>query len=256
MAGWFKAYRDITKHWLSQDMEKLGRWYDLLANVNYEEGKILIGGQVVRLRRGQWAGSLSYLSERWGCSKSTASKFLDILEADEMIERKVERKITIVTICNWDKYQGSDDQVSNDNRTIIERCPNDGRTIAERNKEEKEINNNNPTAYTHVREESTEDSYARRYREEGMWAEAAMTSHLKIQEVQVIFEEFLVEQSHNSTTHSDYSDFKRHFLNYLRVRAEVIRKQNKQNNGDNSKSSQRRGIQVVANKVEDYEGPF
>ena len=47
-----------------------------------------------------------------------------------------------------------------------------------------------------------------------------MMAHLTIAQTREIFNQFVVEQKHNSSKHSDYSDFKRHFLNYLRTKAE------------------------------------
>lgn len=111
-------------------------------------------------------------------------------------------------------------------------------------KEEIFLEDNN----AHAREESfdlkvgviaSEEGYIKRYQQEGLWADAAMSAHLTIQQVQQIFDEFVVEQKHNSSKHSDYPDFKRHFLNYLRVKAEILRKQS--NNGNNRPDYSRRG---------------
>ena len=113
-------------------------------------------------------------------------------------------------------------------------------------KEEIVIDDNN----AHAREEesfdlkfgvlASEEGYIKRYQQEGLWADAAMSAHLTIPQVQQIFDEFVVEQKHNSSKHSDYSDFKRHFLNYLRVKAEILRKQ-ANSNGNNRPDYSRRG---------------
>lgn len=112
-------------------------------------------------------------------------------------------------------------------------------------KEEIILEDNN----AHAREESfdlkvgvlaSEDGYIKRYHQEGLWADAAMSAHLTIPQVQQIFDEFVVEQKHNSSKHSDYPDFKRHFLNYLRVKAEILRKQ-ANSNGNNRPDYSRRG---------------
>lgn len=119
-------------------------------------------------------------------------------------------------------------------------------------------------ACTHIREENfglmvgvlaTEEQYARRYQQEGLWADAAMMAHLTIAQTQEIFDQFVVEQKHNSARHSDYSDFKRHFLNYLRTKAERNRQQSKQsNNGNQRKYDDRRGTEVSSSA--DYFEPL
>lgn len=119
-------------------------------------------------------------------------------------------------------------------------------------------------ACTHIREENfdlmvgvlaAEEQYARRYQQEGLWADAAMMAHLTIAQTREIFDQFVVEQKHNSSKHSDYSDFKRHFLNYLRTKAERNRQQSKQsNNGNQRKYDDRRGTEV--NSSADYFEPL
>ena len=119
-------------------------------------------------------------------------------------------------------------------------------------------------ACTHMREENfdlmvgvlaAEEQYARRYQQEGLWADAAMMAHLTISQTQEIFDQFIVEQKHNSSKHSDYSDFKRHFLNYLRTKAERNRQQSKQsNNGNQRKYDDRRGTEVSSSA--DYFEPL
>lgn len=119
-------------------------------------------------------------------------------------------------------------------------------------------------ACTHIREENfglmvgvlaAEEQYARRYQQEGLWADAAMMAHLTIAQTREIFDQFVVEQKHNSSKHSDYSDFKRHFLNYLRTKAERNRQQSKQsNNGNQRKYDDRRGTEVSSSA--DYFEPL
>ena len=119
-------------------------------------------------------------------------------------------------------------------------------------------------ACTHMREENfdlmvgvlgTIEQYAHQYQKENIWADAAMMAHLTIAQTQEIFDQFVVEQKHNSSKHSDYSDFKRHFLNYLRTKAERNRQQSKQsNNGNQRKYDDRRGTEV--NSSADYFEPL
>ena len=102
---------------------------------------------------------------------------------------------------------------------------------------------------------ASEEQYIKRYRQEGLWADAAMSAHLTIAQVQQVFDEFVVEQKHNSSRHSDYPDIKRHFLNYLRVKAEILRKQSNSNsNGNQRKYDDRRGTEVSSSA--DYTKPL
>ena len=119
-------------------------------------------------------------------------------------------------------------------------------------------------ACTHIREDNfdlmvgvlgTIEQYAHQYQKENIWADAAMMAHLTIAQTQEIFNQFVAEQKHNSARHSGYSDFKRHFLNYLRTKAERNRQQSKQtNNGNQRKYDDRRGTEV--NSSADYFEPL
>jgi hypothetical protein len=55
-----------------------------------------------------------------------------------------------------------------------------------------------------------------------MWADVAMINHIKIEQVKDIFAEFVSIQKHNANEYTNYSDFKSHFMNFVRQRAKAI----------------------------------
>ena len=98
-------------------------------------------------------------------------------------------------------------------------------------------NSSSSCVCTHAREEdfglqvgviATIEKYAERYRSEGLWTDVAMRNHIKIEQAQEIFRDFVMDQKHNSTDYTNYSDFKRHFLNYIRIRAAAIKAEESQ----------------------------
>lgn len=211
MAGWIKIHRELQDHWLSQDMEKLGRWTSLLLMASYEDKKVLIGSQLVTLNKGQLIASNSFLAEKWNTSERTVGRFLDLLESDGMLHRCVHRKITIITICNYSNYQDKNPTICTDTCTDDAPIAQESRTEIKKGEEVKEINNN---SFAHARE----DEYVRRYREEGMWMDVALILHIKsIEGCKKLFDEFVAEYRHNGYTHTDYTDFKRHFIQWARI---------------------------------------
>ena len=210
--GWIKIHRELGKHWLAQDMEKLGRWIDLLLLANFEDGKVLVGDTLVPIKRGQMVMSFSFLAKRWNCSKSTASKFIELLESDEMVERYTERKATILTICKYDSYQQSSDSspndVANDDRTIAERLPNE----TKKNKEEKEINNTN-TAHAHIREgviswdSSREQGYCNTFKGMGSAIPLSKKTGKTAQEVMELLDIYMAHRELKDRGHKDYNEF-------------------------------------------------
>ena len=234
----------FQNHWLYQDATKLKWWIDLhfLAD---ENGVILM--------------SLSDLSHRWNADRSKVSRFLKKLSDATLLQHQVQqitmlRPMSYKDVCNTDCNTFATPQ----EKSLISLPPTPPISF-----NPKEYNSCS-SAPTHTCEENfdlmvgmlaAEEQYARRYQQEGLWAEAAMMAHLTVAQTQDVFEEFLVEQKHNSSKHSDYSDFKRHFLNYLRGKAERLRKQsNSSTNGNQRKYDDRRGTEVSSSA--DYFKPL
>lgn len=247
MAGWIKIHRDIATHWIFQDECKFKWWIDLLLMASYEDNKQLVGDRLIEVKRGQMIVSLSFLSKRWGKAKGTILKFLELLESDHMIDRHTDRKVTILTICKYESYQEAEKQpltdVVNDCLPMTDRCLTEVKKL----EEVKEIYNT-PTAHTCEGEQDFID----RYRTEGMWTDVALILHVKsISDCQHLFDRWILEYRHKGQTHRDYTDFKAHFIQWARI---TIQKEKA--NGNNNTQDKRRGVQVVANKVEDYQGSF
>lgn len=247
MAGWIKIHRDIATHWIFQDECKFKWWIDLLLMASYEDNKQLVGDRLIEVKRGQMIVSLSFLSKRWGKAKGTILKFLELLESDHMIDRFTDRKVTILTICKYESYQEVEKQsltdVVNDCLPMTDRCLTEVKKL----EEVKEIYNT-PTAHTC----EGEQDFINRYRAEGMWADVALILHAKsVDDCQHLFDRWVLEYQHKGQTHRDYTDFKAHFIQWARI---TIQKE--KSNGNNNTQDRRRGVQVVANKVEDYQGSF
>jgi hypothetical protein len=247
MAGWIKIHRDIATHWIFQDECKFKWWIDLLLMASYEDNKQLVGDRLVEIKRGQMIVSLSFLSKRWGKAKGTILKFLELLESDHMIDRCTDRKVTILTICKYESYQEAEKQSLTDG--VNDCLPMTDRCLTELKKleEVKEIYNT-PTAHTYTREQE----FINQYRREGRWSDACLILHLKSREdCENLFDRWILEYQHKGQTHQDYTDFKGHFIQWARI---TIQKE--KSNGNADKQDKRRGLQVVANSVDDYEGAF
>ena len=145
MCGYIKIYREIRSHWIFQNAEYYQWWSELLFDANYKDTRCLSGNKVVTVKRGELIAGINSLSERWGRSKTKIIKFLKLLEEEHMITRKVDNLTPIITICNYESYQGGmDNLVDNPMDTSVD---TDVDTSKE-SKEIKEINNNNLNART------------------------------------------------------------------------------------------------------------
>lgn len=113
MSGWIKLHRQITEHWIWQDPVKLKWWLTMLHEVNYKEGKMLLGGRLVNIKPGQSTLSVRSWADVLDCNRTSVERFFKLLESDGMIERKIIGKgrhsTTLINITNYVNYQGLDE---------------------------------------------------------------------------------------------------------------------------------------------------
>jgi hypothetical protein len=82
-------------------------WQWLLFNAAYRDRVYYAGSVPIPLKRGQVAHSTRYMARAWGWkSESSVRRFLDRLKTGAMISAESGAGITVITICNYDFYQG------------------------------------------------------------------------------------------------------------------------------------------------------
>lgn len=208
--GWIKVYREIENHWISKDLRKLGWWVYLIYSATYEDKKVLVGNRLIELKRGQQVVSLSSLEERFEVTRPTVVNFLRLLEEDGMVLRDTYQKVTILTICNYDDYQGlSTSKVTNDftdslPMTLPIRYPT---------KEEKEIKNINNTNTTHAREgviswdSSREQGYYNTFKGQGSALPFSKKTGKSAKEVMELLDIYMAHRELKDRGHKDYNEF-------------------------------------------------
>jgi hypothetical protein len=98
--GWFNhpAFAD-------EPFTEREAWAWLIAEAAWKPRRRRIGSRVIELDRGQLAGSVRFLAERWKWSKSRVDRFLNRLKNETMIGTDSGTGILLVSVCNFDKYQ-------------------------------------------------------------------------------------------------------------------------------------------------------
>ena len=217
MSGWIKIHREISEHWIFQDAEKFKWWIDLIIMASHEEHKTVINGSLAYLQRGQLSVSLSFLSARWSRSKEKVLNFLKLLESDQMITRKSDRKMTVITICNYDSYQDVDMQSPTDNRPITDQSPTDNRPMSDQcpteykngKNGEEYINNSIPGA----REESVgweymaEAALVERFKAQGTAVQMARITGKTPVEIAKLLDVYSANRQMSNLGHKDFSHF-------------------------------------------------
>lgn len=139
--GWIKLHRKILNCviWTSKEpFCKRAAWIDLLLLANHSDKTILFNGEMITIKRGQVLTSIRALAERWHWSVNKVSRFLRDMTLLSMVIKDSDRYRTLLTIVNYEVYQGIGDSNEYTNDTPTNTVTNHKQEI----KEKKNVKNN------------------------------------------------------------------------------------------------------------------
>lgn len=137
--GYIKIFRSINSHWLTTHKPYCYAfaWIDLLMMANYNGNTAISGDRVISIPRGCIKTTHRTLMERWGWGSSKVSRFLQVLESDEMIKKihatENTKKQYMIEIVQYSVYQGYPEQNQNINGTMSEQSQNINGTMMNEN---------------------------------------------------------------------------------------------------------------------------
>lgn len=127
--------RGVIDHPLLKDGERLRAWIWLLVKACWKPIKYDVSGKIITLGRGQLCVSRSQLAQAWGWSESAVERFLTRLKTEQMIERETGQGKTVITICNYGKYQDANSETGQPTEQATgQRSDSDRTTKEQRNK--------------------------------------------------------------------------------------------------------------------------
>jgi hypothetical protein len=136
MTGFVTIERAILKNPKFRGKDDIYAAFWLICQAAWRPTAVRPVRSMIELRRGQCAFAVSFLAQAWECSKATAHARLRHFEKIEFIRTDARTDCTLITICNYDKYQQSPDAARTLDRTEAERSPNAART---KKKEDKPV---------------------------------------------------------------------------------------------------------------------
>lgn len=153
MEGWISLHRKIQNHWLWKEkrvFSKFEAWLDIIMLANHEDKKIVLGNELILVKRGEHITSEPKLADRWGWSRTKIRNFLKILEEDNMIiNQKEDKKRTRLKVVNYNAYQGLEYK----KKTTGEQRKNNERTTEEQGEDTNNNDNNSITTITVIGDE-------------------------------------------------------------------------------------------------------
>jgi hypothetical protein len=123
--GVFAVHRGIWDHpiFAPEPYTEREAWLWLISHAVWKPTKARVRHKVVALERGQLAYAIRFLAEKWGWSKSSVHRFLGKLSTETMIVQETGHDLTLITICNYNRYafDGNAGRDTNGTRTGHER---------------------------------------------------------------------------------------------------------------------------------------
>lgn len=217
--GFILTYRNLKSHWLWQDAKKFLRWTDLVMDAAWEPTTSIFGNSRVMLERGQLVTSIRTLMHQWGTNSRYVSDFLDLLESERMIVCESTKAYTIITIVGYDEQQRGLGNGYNDKNPPPSFVGAERKRLHQESREgsQNKENNNiiNNTSFLSIEEENLKFVEIIKNDEELMMR-AASALKVETEKILQLLEMFKDENIFISRRHTDFSNFKAHFINWSR----------------------------------------
>ena len=196
----------------------------MLFWASYKDSKILVRKQVVELKRGQLCGSISYFMKAWETTKEQVIDFLKLLQSEGMIEKKTDKNITTITICNYESYQGGIGRNSDNLSDRDFECESEDTSDynpdrnPDTNKEIKEVKEYIYSSNQYAREEilgweaERESRYAVTFKGQGTAIPLSKKIGKTPREVMNLLEIYMAHREVKNRGHKDYNEFLNLFM--------------------------------------------
>jgi hypothetical protein len=105
--GFFWVTRSYFNHpiFASEPYSEREAFLWLISEAAWKPRRKRVHNATIELKRGQVAHSTRFLAAAWKWSESRVRRFLNKLKIDAMIEVASDAHATLITVCNYDKYQ-------------------------------------------------------------------------------------------------------------------------------------------------------
>lgn len=109
--GWISLHRGWRDNPIFRgEYSRADAWIWLIETACWKPAKFDIKGKIVTLQRGQLCVSREMLAKAWQWSPSAVERYLTRLQTEQMIGRETGQGKSIITICNYVKYQDRADK--------------------------------------------------------------------------------------------------------------------------------------------------
>jgi hypothetical protein len=106
-AGTVNISRDLFDHCAFRDAPFSEReaWLWIIMEAAWKPRQRRVGHIVISIDRGQLAVSVRFMAEAWGWTAAKVQRYVERLKKLEMICAETDTGLTVITVCNYDKFQ-------------------------------------------------------------------------------------------------------------------------------------------------------
>ncbi|QNS40154.1 hypothetical protein H0S70_07000 [Chryseobacterium manosquense] len=127
----------------NREYSKAEAWIDLIQSARFESTpeKVFTKMNFITINRGELRASQRFLAQRWGWSVGKVNRFINVLEMERMVERRVEHQETIVKLCNYGLYNTDEKKKMNTHRhthSVLNETPTEQQQIQTKERKERE----------------------------------------------------------------------------------------------------------------------
>jgi len=141
--GYIKLWRSMKDSSVMKKPEYLSVWIFILLSANFKETEFIFNDEKILIKSGSFITSRAKIHAITGVEESKVERILKYLKTEQQIEQQSFNKFRIISICNWELYQQSEQQSEqpvNSKRTASEQQVNTNKKDKNVKKEKKDIN--------------------------------------------------------------------------------------------------------------------
>lgn len=137
-SGYARAYRNTWSHEIFSDFLEAAIWNYLYQNAFWKDGYKTVNGTVFEVKRGQIVVTARFLANGFRITERVVRYVIQKLEKHEMVSVKTTNKASVITICNYDKFQCFE---KTEGKQDVNQTENGCKTKGANKKEDNKINN-------------------------------------------------------------------------------------------------------------------
>lgn len=107
--GWARSYRGRWTHPVFRSLLHAAMWAWMTDTAAWRDTQVRFCDRVVTLERGQLITSERFMADGFEVNRIVVRKLLETLEIAHMIARHKAHGGTVITICNYDRYQSGEE---------------------------------------------------------------------------------------------------------------------------------------------------